>query len=437
MHDYQPTQPSPFLQRRPPSRWPFTILLMTGMTLIALLVGLYMTPSLITRWRHDEAQAAADAAYLKRQAELKAESEAAAKNLETLDKRARLVSLGFREVARVVAPFVVNLTNEVEDGPHLKEKGRLFYDHDENKVYRERTEGSGILVKPGYVLTNYHVVQNAERVRVTFASGRWLKAGPKDILKDPLTDLAVVRLPAEPGPIFKPDYAQVAVFADSDKDVQVGDWVLAAGSPFGLKQTMTAGIVSAKGRVELGILDLVELLQTDTAINPGNSGGPLVDLHGRVVGINTFILTDNGRSMGPLGAIPSNAGVGFAIPSNTAKEIFDILVEKGEVVRGYLGILMQEVPPGVEHKLKIADTGGVYVLHVEPDSPAGRAGLRRNDVIVRYNDEPVGTVNAQNQLRLRIARTEPGTTVPLEVKRQNERLKLQVTIARRPHPPEK
>src|SRR5207248_2309600 len=171
---------------------------------------------------------------------------------------------------------------------------------------------------------------------------------PEAVSSDADTDLAVVRLPPA-GAVNEPDYGVAAEFADSDRDVQVGDWVLAAGSPFGLQQTITAGIISAKGRVELGILDQVELLQTDAAINPGNSGGPLFDQLGRLVGINVAIASEHGR----------NEGVGFAIPANTAREICEQLAAQGEVVRGFLGIAMQEVPPGLESRLGVGETGGV------------------------------------------------------------------------------
>jgi serine protease Do len=172
----------------------------------------------------------------------------------------------------------------------------------------------------------------------------------------------------------------------------------------------------------LRILDQVELLQTDAAINPGNSGGPLFDQRGRIVGINVAIASEKGR----------NEGVAFAIPSNTAQDIFEQLVAKGEVVRGFLGVLMQEVPPGWENRLGVRDTGGVVISKVEANTPAGQAGLRKGDVIVRYNEEPVGTTNAVSQLRQRIARTPPDTTVPMEIIRGNRHMNLDVTIMKRP-----
>jgi S1-C subfamily serine protease len=404
---------------RPPSRWPMASVLIASFVLSAMLVVLYVGPDLAVRWRILEDQAAANAAYLRREAELKAESAAAERNLADLDRRVQLVSLGFREVARKVAPVVVNISNEKEVPEGVR--GRTFYDHETKRNYREQAEGSGLIVKPGLVLTNHHVVRDAQRLRVTFASGRWVTVLPEAVSSDADTDLAVVRLPPA-GAVNEPDYSVTAEFADSDKDVQVGDWVLAAGSPFGLKQTVTAGIVSAKGRVELGILDQVELIQTDAPINPGNSGGPLFDQRGRVLGINVAIASVNG----------SNQGIGFAIPSNAAREVLEQLVEKGEVVRGFLGIRLQEVPPGLERRLGVEETGGVFVVDVGPDSPADQVGLRRGDLVVRYNGEPVGTVNAVSQLRWRIARTAPETVVPLEVLRGRKRLKLEVTIAKRP-----
>jgi serine protease Do len=226
----------------------------------------------------------------------------------------------------------------------------------------------------------------------------------------------------DPGPSFKPDYAVAAEFADSDGDIQVGDWVLAAGSPFGLRQSVTAGIISAKGRVELGMVDFVELLQTDAAINPGNSGGPLFDLRGRVVGINVAIASENGH----------NEGVGFAIPSNTVQDVFSQLVENGEVVRGYLGIRMQEIPDGMEDRMGLDHTGAVAVAFVQPGSPAEHAGLRQGDVIIGLNNEPVDTVNALSRLRQRIARIAPDKHVSILVFRHGERRTVDAVIGKRP-----
>ena len=213
----------------------------------------------------------------------------------------------------------------------------------------------------------------------------------------------------------------IAEFADSDKEVEVGDWVLAAGSPFGLRQSITAGIISAKGRVNLGILDQVELLQTDAAINPGNSGGPLFDQRGRVVGISFAIASDNGR----------NEGVGFAIPSNTAKAVSMELIAKGEVTRGFLGIAMQELPDGASRRLGLDQTGGVLVSFVRPGSPAAKAGVLQRDILFALNDAPIGSADSLTRIRQRIANLSPGTTVQLGVLRDGRRLELEATLTKR------
>jgi S1-C subfamily serine protease len=383
-------------------------------------VAILLTPEVMLRWWSMRARADADATYLRRQAELRAEAEAADARLGQLDERFRLVSLGFREVAQKVAPCVVNVTNEAEVAEPSRQ--RFFYDYKNRRTYEEKAEGSGVIVRPGVVLTNDHVVKGAQRLRVTFASGEWVTIEPTSVAADPLTDLAVIRLPAaKAGSSLEQAQASVASFADSDRDAQVGDWVLASGSPFGLQQTVTAGILSAKGRVELGILDQVELLQTDAAINPGNSGGPLFDQQGRVLGINVAIASKNGV----------NQGVGFAIPANTAKAIVEELLEHGEVVRGFLGIGLQEIPKDLESRVGAAETGGVLVSLVRTGSPADIAGLRSGDIILRFEGEPVGSRNAVNRLRQHIARTAPQTTVPVEVLRGKRRVMLDVTVTKR------
>jgi S1-C subfamily serine protease len=420
MYENQYNPAPPRLPRAPTNRWPLAAVVLAALILGSGLLALHEAPEWSARWRQASDQAAADAAYLKRQATLKAEAEAADQRLNALDQRFNLVSLGFREVARKVAPLVVHIGNEVEIAEAIP--GRTYYDFETGRYYLERAEGSGIIVKSGFVLTNEHVVKNAQRLRLTFASGRSVMAAPEMVATDKLTDLAVIRLPPRPGAPLRNDYEVTPEFADSDRDVEVGDWVLAAGSPFGLKQTLTAGIISAKGRVELRILDQVELLQTDAAVNPGNSGGPLFDQRGRVVGVNVAIATERGH----------NEGVAFAIPSNTLQEVFEQLVTKGEVVRGFLGIEMQELPQGLEHRLGVDDTGGVVVYRVEPHYPADQAGLRKGDVIIRYDGQPVGNTNALNQLRRKIARTVPETTVAIEVMRGSQHLNLEATVIKRP-----
>src|SRR5947207_2721780 len=215
--------PSP--EPRAGSWWPLAFLVTILLTLATTLLVLYLVPTLAVRWRQAEDQAAADAAYLKRLAELKAEAEVAHKKLEDLDQRFHLVSLGFREVARKIAPVVVHISNEVEVASS-RSSGRTFYDYETDRRYRERAEGSGVLIKPGYVLTNQHVVRNAERLRVTFASGRWVIVTPEAVASDRLTDLAVIRLPTPAKTDTQSDATVTAELADSDTEVQVGDWVL-------------------------------------------------------------------------------------------------------------------------------------------------------------------------------------------------------------------
>jgi S1-C subfamily serine protease len=410
-----PSKPQPA-----PGHWPLTLAVMLTAMLGLGLLTLYLAPVWAERWRAASDQAAADAVYLRRQAELRAESEAADQRLENLDRRFHLVSLGFRDVARKVAPVVVHIGSETEVTGENAEDG--FFDFERNRRYVERSEGSGIVVKPGIVLTNRHVVEKTQRLRVTFASGRWVLAKPQSVSSDISTDLAIIRLPEDPGAAFKADYAVAAEFADSDRDVQVGDWVLAAGSPFGLRQSVTAGIISAKGRVELPMVDFVELIQTDAAINPGNSGGPLFDLRGKVVGINVAIACQLGRCV----------GVGFATPSNAAREVLEQLLENGEVVRGYLGIRMQEVPDGMGERLGLAETGAVVVAGVETGSPAAHAGIRQGDLIIGLDGEPLGTVNAVRRFRQRIAKVAPDQHVSILVFRHGERHTFDAVIGKRP-----
>lgn len=397
---------------------------MPSVVFVALvLLVLYVTPYLLVHWRVKEAQAEAESVYQKRRAELKADAEHADARLDALDKRVHLTSLGFREVVRKVAPQVVNVANYREPkqevfGPLLKEK--LFYDRDKERLYLQMGVGSGLIVKPGFVLTNYHVVANAHRLRLILASGRSLGLQPSAVVSDAITDLAVIRLPKDLPDPFKEETNTTAVFADSDKDVQVGDWTLAMGSPLGLKQTVTQGVISAKGRL-LHMLDLVELLQTDAAINPGNSGGPLFDQLGRVVGINVAIASDNG----------GNQGIGFAIPSNMTKKIVDQLIENGEVPRGYLGIGLEELAGPRAKALGIVD-GGVTINKVVPGEPAHLAGLQPGDVVVKVNGEPLSQHYPVRHFRQLIVDVPPDTEVNLDILRARERQAVKVKVGKRP-----
>jgi S1-C subfamily serine protease len=393
--------------------------------LAVVLLALYASPALLYRWRTVEAQAEAEAAYLHRRAELRAEAEAAERQLDLLDKRINLVSLGFREVVRKVAPNVVNVANYREPRAAeavLLRKRSLVHDLDKDRAFVQAGVGSGIIVKPGYILTNDHVVRGAERLRITFASGQSLAMDAYRVASDPVTDLAVIRLPENLPEGFRAEVNVSTDFANSDQSLQVGDWVLAVGSPLGLKQTVTHGVISAKGRL-LQMLDMVELLQTDAPINPGNSGGPLFDQYGRVAGINVAIASDTGV----------NQGIGFAIPSNTAKRIFERLVAKGEVVRGFIGIRMDDLPGDQARVLGLEGSGAVVVKEVLVDQAAKKAGLQVGDVIVRYNHEALALVNPVRHLRQRILDTDPGTQVTVEVLRDGARRVVQLEIGKRPN----
>jgi serine protease Do len=287
--------------------------------------------------------------------------------------------------------------------------------------------GSGVIVSAdGYILTNNHVVEDADDITVRLNDGREIKA--KVVGTDPKTDLAVIRINA--------DHLTYAKFGDSDA-LEVGDWVLAFGSPFNFEQTMTQGIISAKGR-NVPIIEehnpalrgytYENFLQTDAAINPGNSGGPLVNLKGEVVGINAAIATNTG----------AYNGIGFSIPSNDAKYIMDSLIKHGKVVRGYLGVLIEDInhpaPQDKDLVQSIRDAGftgnkGVLVAGINADSPGGKGGLKAGDVITSMDDKPVETVSG---LRNRIARTTPGTKVTLSVFRDGKTTTVSFPVGTQP-----
>jgi serine protease Do len=269
--------------------------------------------------------------------------------------------------------------------------------------------GSGVIVtKEGYILTNNHVVDGAKEVKVTLQDGREFTA--KVIGRDPKSDIAVVKIDAKDLPTIP--------LADSEK-VEIGDVVLAIGNPFGIGQTVTSGIVSAKDRGNMGIEDYEDFIQTDAAINPGNSGGALVDINGRLIGINTAILSRSGGSQ----------GVGFAIPSDTARTVMESLVKNGHVTRGYLGVMIQNVTPALADEFKLKDNKGALVGDVVPNGPADKAGLKNGDVVTEFNGHPV---TDSRRLKLQVAETTPGTSVPLQLLRDGDKKTINVTIKELP-----
>ncbi len=279
------------------------------------------------------------------------------------------------------------------------------------REYVERSLGSGVIVKKdGIVLTNNHVVEGATEIEVVLADKRSFRA--KVVGTDDKTDLAVLRLQGdvsslEPLPI-----------GDSDS-LRLGETVLAIGNPFGLGHTVTEGIVSAKGRANIGITDYEDFIQTDAAINPGNSGGALVNLRGELVGINTAILSKTG----------SYAGIGFAIPSNMARRIMTSILEHGHVTRGWLGVYIQDVTPEMAEALGLDHPTGALVSDVSPNSPAQRAGLQPGDVILALDGKPV---DSAGHLRNEVASRGSGAKVDLEVLRDNKKIHVGVVLGTLP-----
>jgi serine protease Do len=276
------------------------------------------------------------------------------------------------------------------------------------REFRQTGQGSGFIVsQDGYILTNNHLVGDVDEVKITLTDGRNFTA--KLIGADPDSDVAVVKIDAENLPTLE--------LADSDK-IEVGQWVVAIGNPFGLSHTVTAGIVSAKGRSGLGISAYEDFIQTDAAINPGNSGGPLVDLDSKVIGINTAIV-------GP----GSNIGIGLAIPINIAKYAYEQIVSKGSVTRGYLGVVIQDLTPELAEQFDVNDVKGVLIPDVSADSAADKAGIKPGDVIVEFEGQPV---EKASELQNKVAMKKPGTKVEIVVLRNGKRKTLTAELEKRP-----
>jgi serine protease Do len=272
-----------------------------------------------------------------------------------------------------------------------------------DREMKQRSLGSGIIVdKGGYIITNNHVVSETGEIKVKLTDGREYTA--KVIGKDQKTDLALIKISS----MFKD--LPTLVLGDSDA-MQVGDWVLAIGNPFGLEHTVTQGIISASGRV-IGSGPYDNFLQTDAPINPGNSGGPLVNLKGEVIGINTAI-------------VAAGQGIGFAIPSNTAKSVVAQLREKGKVVRGWLGVSIQMVTPDLAPSFGLKEAQGAIVADVIKGSPAEKAGIKQGDVILTFDGK---TVKSSNDLPWIVAETPVGKTVDVKLMRQGKEMDVKVTI---------
>jgi serine protease Do len=325
------------------------------------------------------------------------------------------MSRAFISVAKQIKPAVVNI--DVVEKARSMSRGRQLEGFPQIPGFpqfgesprRPRGTGSGVIISAdGYILTNNHVAADAEEIKVTLHDGRELKA--VRVGTDQETDLAVIKVEAQNLPYAK--------LGDSEK-LEQGEWVIALGSPFGLQQTMTAGIVSATGRdLRQGTYD--NYIQTDASINPGNSGGPLVNLHGEVVGINTMIISQTGTS----------AGIGFAVPSNLATKIYTQLVKSGKVTRGYLGVTLRPVTPAVANAVGFSGTKGAVVEDLAGDNvPAARAGLRAGDVIVEFDGKPVSSAK---QLIDVVADTPVGKTAQLKYVRDGKQEITSINLAERP-----
>ena len=269
--------------------------------------------------------------------------------------------------------------------------------------------GSGFIVSPdGYVLTNNHVVEQADSVTITLPDGKEYSA--KVIGTDPSTDIAVVHIDATDLPAL--------TLADSSL-VEVGEWVLAVGNPFGLQESVTAGIISAKGRSDLDIVRVEQFFQTDAAINMGNSGGPLVNLHGDVIGMNTAIASNNGGHM----------GIGFAIPSNLLSEVMQTLIKFGRVTRGYLGVALQRVDADIATAIGLDKPQGALVSEVLPSSPAEKAGLLSGDVILELGGKKLDSLGA---LRGAVTLMKPGDEAVMTIRRNGENMTITAIVAENP-----
>jgi serine protease DegQ len=317
---------------------------------------------------------------------------------------------------KVVTPAVVNIsvvsTSPARDNPLARDPFFRRFVPPQEQPQQRQAAGSGVIVDAarGYVMTNNHVVANADKIAVTLKDGRTLNA--KLIGTDPGTDIAVVQIPTE--------NLTALTFGDSSA-LEVGDYVVAIGNPFGLGQTVTSGIVSALGRSGLRIEGYEDFIQTDASINPGNSGGALVDLRGRLIGINTAIIAPSG----------GNVGIGFAVPINMARSVFEQIVQYGKVQRGRVGVQVQDVTPDIASAIGLAQPTGALIAKVEPNSPAAKAGLRQGDVVLSING---AAVRNSSDLRNRVGLVRVGENVEVTYRRGEDERSTKMRVANIPTP---
>ena len=322
-------------------------------------------------------------------------------------------------LVKSVRPSVVNIsTTSVIKGPNMHDRFfgqqnpfrdffgedffEKFFGDSPKKEFKQRSLGSGCIIdREGYIITNNHVIEKAQTIKVKLIDGKEYDATV--VGRDPKTDLALIKIDAK-------NALPSAAFGDSD-NLEIGDWVVAIGNPFGLETTVTAGIVSAKGRV-IGAGPYDDFIQTDASINPGNSGGPLFNLKGEVVGINTAIVS-------------GGQGIGFAIPINMAKELLPQLKSKGKVTRGWLGVVIQKITPEIAKTFGLNETEGALVSDVTEDGPAEKAGIKRGDVIVSFNGKAIKEVDTLPKL---VGATEIGKKAKVGIIRDKKSLEMEVVI---------
>ncbi|HAF44156.1 MAG TPA: 2-alkenal reductase [Gallionellaceae bacterium] len=330
-----------------------------------------------------------------------------------------LPAVGFSRAAQKVMPAVVNIftSSEVKTpaAPFMDDpRFRFFFgdEFDDNAPQQSSSLGSGVIVShDGYILTNHHVVETADEIEVAFADGRTAKG--HIVGTDPDTDLAVIKVDIGSN-------LPAITFGQSDQ-AHVGDIVLAIGNPFGVGQTVTMGIVSALKRNHLGLSTFENFIQTDAAINPGNSGGALVDIEGNLLGINSAIYSPNGGSL----------GIGFAIPTSTAKKVMEQIIQSGSVTRGWVGIAVQELTPELAESFKLKDTQGVLIAEVVRGSPADKSGIKAGDILVSIDGKAMADSTTMLET---ISALPPGKVALLKLMRNQSEVAIQVKVGKRPKP---
>lgn len=326
-------------------------------------------------------------------------------------------SRAFSEIVSTVSPAVVNIsTTKVfkrDTEPFFEDPFfdffRPFHDFRMPKKWKEQSLGSGVVVSPdGYIITNNHVVEKSAEIRVILFDKRTFRG--RVVGADPKTDITIIKIDATNLPTIP--------WGDSEK-LQVGEFVLAIGNPYGLSHTVTMGIISAVGRANVGIADYEDFIQTDAAINPGNSGGPLVNTKGELIGINTAIFSRTGGYQ----------GIGFAVPSNMARLVMNQLIQKGKVMRGWLGVTIQELTPELSQKFGLEKSKGVLISDVAKGSPAEKAGMARGDIILEFNGKEVKDVSG---LRNMVAQSKAGAEVSMKILRSGKEHTVRLVIVELP-----